>query len=144
MPVALGGSASSTARKANVLLLAAATYGYLGYGVLGLKVEGPQLLHSTAGSEFVVSLDAVPTSGYEWRLAADETNETNAKAVELLDVQWQAASPSHGGGATCVFRFRAGGPGVVELHFTYQRRWEPQPVAERAVRVLIEEETAKQ
>jgi inhibitor of cysteine peptidase len=76
------------------------------------------------GDEFVVALDANPTTGYQWepRIESD--------ALQLLERR--LPTPGHGVGAGGVerFRFKVIGTRSTRLGFAYRRPWDSRAAEE--------------
>ena len=81
-------------------------------------------VEARVGQEFLLSLEANRSTGYEWRLV----EPVDAGALELLGAAYEtsprALSGAVGGGGRQVFRFRALRPGEAEVwlrHASYLR-----------------------
>lgn len=89
-----------------------------------------------AGARFSLTLDANPTTGYQWRLVqpADEG------VVKLAGTQYTPRTPGlPGGGGAQVWTFQAVAPGTTTIQLEYVRPWEvgvaPARVLQRPVAV---------
>jgi inhibitor of cysteine peptidase len=73
------------------------------------------------GDEFVIALDANPTTGYQWVPRFD------ADALQLLERQPPSVGPGIGAGGVERFRFKTTGTRASPLVFVYQRPWDTAP-----------------
>ena len=90
-------------------------------------------IETRVGEEFAVEVEAVPTSGFQWRVSA-----LDPERVRLVAEDLEATSERIGGSALQRFRFEALAPGEVELRLALSRPWESKPPAEeRAYRVTV-------
>ena len=82
-----------------------------------------------SGEQLTISLDANPTTGFEWQLAAP----LDEKVVALVKHAYQPPDNSTiGAGGTDVWTFKAVGPGSTTITLDYRRPWEKDtPAAER-------------
>lgn len=82
-----------------------------------------------AGTPFEVRLGAPPTTGYGWEIAHLPSG------VELLggDEPDDQGGPGTADGQ--VFRLIASQPGLFELRFVLNRRWEQEPIEIRIIEV---------
>ena len=76
------------------------------------------VIRAPHGAEFVIALDANPTTGYQW------TPRFDADALQLLERQPPTVGPGIGAGGVERFRFRAQGTRASQLVFVYQRPWD--------------------
>jgi inhibitor of cysteine peptidase len=76
------------------------------------------------GDEFMVALDANPTTGFQWepRFEAD--------ALQLLERRPPTPGPGVGAGGVERFRFKAIGQRTSRLVFAYRRPWDTQAAEE--------------
>lgn len=82
-----------------------------------------------AGTPFEVRLGAPPTTGYGWEIAH------LPPGVELLGGDEHDGRNGPGDGDGQVFRLVASQPGLFELRFVLDRRWEQEPMEIRVVEV---------
>jgi len=111
----------SPARLAAALLTAAA----LALVVAGCGGDGepetfadPSSIEVDAGTEFEITLDSNPTTGYEWNLR----REPDAAVVEYVGSEYEADEASEGldgGGGTETLTFRATDPGSTTIELEY-------------------------
>lgn len=120
-----------------VLLSAALVAGCAAKGTTGIAASGTGTVTVPAGREFVVSRDANPTTGYQWRLGAP----LDEQVVTLVRDEYQPA-PSTRPGAPGVqlWTFKAVGAGTTTLIFEYVRPWETgvAPARRDTVTVRVE------
>jgi predicted secreted protein len=93
----------------------------------------PQVVRVARGEIFDVRLDATPTSGYIWEIDSGGLSGL----VELITSEILAPPGVVGGTASQAFRFRAVRAGQARLRFSYRRRWEPTPLRETTIQVII-------
>jgi len=84
--------------------------------------------------EFLISLEANLTTGYQWNVDFDNYY------IELIDVSYNSGSSELvGSTATEVFKFKALQEGEVDLSFSYLRPWEEKaPIKRASYRIIIE------
>ncbi len=93
-----------------------------------------QGIQTNVGNEFIIALDANPTTGYNWN------EEYNDKLLELTSKEYkpdEKAAGLTGAGGTQYYRFQARHIGSVEIKFAYQRSWESAPIEEKTFNVNI-------
>lgn len=89
--------------------------------------NGP--LEVASGEQLTITLDANPTTGFQWQLAAP----LDEKVLTLVGTAYQRADPARiGTGGTDVWTFKAVGKGNAAIVLEYRRPWEKDmPAAER-------------
>ncbi len=92
-------------------------------------------IEAEPGTEFAISLDSNPTTGYSW----DFSSPPDPEVVELLDAAYQPPeTPRVGAGGKQLWTFRAAGPGETEIALDYFRPWEEgAPPARTAVFTVV-------
>jgi predicted secreted protein len=89
-------------------------------------------LTTRVGESFSVVLEELPSSGHTWS-CRDPPNSIHLVAIEPVG----AASPEIGTPSRKRFTFVATEAGGFTVTFVLKRPWEPEPVEERKVRVLV-------
>lgn len=82
-------------------------------------------IETRVGEAFDVEVEAVPTSGFQWQVAA-----LDAERLRLVSDDLEATSDRIGGSTLQRFRFEALAPGEAELRLALARPWESKPPAE--------------
>ena len=92
-------------------------------------------LQVATGEQLTISLDANPTTGFEWRLATP----LNEKVVALVGHAYQPPDNSRiGAGGTDVWTFKAVGSGSTTIILEYRRPWEKDtPATERKTYPIV-------
>lgn len=93
----------------------------------------PQVVRVARGEIFDVRLDATPTSGYIWEI--DPAGLSSL--VKLISSEILPPPGVVGGTASQAFRFRAVRTGQARLRFSYRRRWEPTPLRQTTIQVIV-------
>ena len=102
-------------------LMAVVVAGCAAQGTSGIAASGTGTITVPAGREFVISRDANPTTGYQWRLGTPP----DAQVVTLVRDEYQPApDPRPGAPGVQVWTFKAVGAGTTTLVFEYARPWE--------------------
>lgn len=88
------------------------------------------VIKARQGDEFIVALDANPTTGFQWepRFEAD--------VLQLLERRPPAPGPGVGGGGVERFRFKVIGTQPSRLHFAYRRPWDANAAEEVAFQLV--------
>ncbi len=102
----------------------------------GLSASQDESLAVAVGQEFTITLEANPSTGYQWQLA---------KPPEKEIVQWVRSEYQHpdtkliGAPGKEVWTFKGVGPGKTTIELHYLRPWEKNvaPVASRSFRVVV-------
>lgn len=81
-----------------------------------------QTINAQVGGEFIVALDANPTTGYQWEPTFD------AGALALVSLEPPAPGAAIGAGGLARWRFVATSAGTTRLVMAYRRPWEVAPV----------------
>ena len=83
------------------------------------SLNGP--LEIGKGEPLTITLDANPTTGFEWQLAAP----LDAKVMKLIGHDFRPSDTSRvGSGGTDVWTFKAIGTGSTTITLEYRRPWE--------------------
>ena len=89
----------------------------------------------SVGQDFVVALDANPTTGYNWQESYDET------ALKLVEKTFELGESAKegliGAGGIEKFRFKAIGKGATEITLVYKRLWEKEITKQTVFKVDI-------
>ena len=96
------------------------------------------MIKTTVGSEFVITLDANATTGYEWQLAKPiDDNLLNLVRSEYIPDETGLV----GSGGKSIWTFKAIQAGETRISFKYIRSWEKDipPVKEAIYIVNIED-----
>jgi predicted secreted protein len=84
------------------------------------------------GEELTITLDSVPTGGYNWHPVFDHN------AVNIISHNVQRTSDrSVGGSAKSIFKFKAINYGTTNLKMVYKRDWEPFVEAEKSYLIEV-------
>jgi inhibitor of cysteine peptidase len=101
------------------ILLAIVMSGCSGVNSQTTNSDPAQTIRVKAAEEFTISLQANPSTGYEWQYTG------LSEQIQPLSTTYEASTPVlTGSGGTDFFRFKASGTGEVVLHFVYKRSWE--------------------
>ena len=95
-------------------------------------------IHATPGKEFVIKLDANPTTGYEWQLV----QSIDDSLVKFVNSDYVSDMTSLlGSGGKSVWTFKAVRAGKAQISFKYIRPWEKNtpPVKEATYIVSIQD-----
>lgn len=90
-----------------------------------------------AGATFSITLDANPSTGYQWALL----EPLDAAVIELIGSEYQRpASTMPGAGGAEIWTFRAIRGGTARITLRYGRPWERDapPLETRAYRVTVQ------
>ena len=94
------------------------------------KFDDPSMsIDALVGQEFKITMQANPTTGYQWQLAKplDETK------VKLLGSQYRRDEPTlAGSGGAEVWTFRGIAKGRTDISFKYVRPWETNAAPARS------------
>ena len=93
-------------------------------------------IKTTAGKEFVITLDANVTTGYEWQL----TKPIDDSLIKLVHSEYVPDKTGLvGSGGKSIWTFKAVRSGKTQISFKYIRPWEKDtpPVKEAAYIVAI-------
>lgn len=82
------------------------------------------------GDEFVIALDANPTTGFQW----EPSFETDV--LQLLERRPPSPGPGVGAGGVARFRFKVVGTRPTWLRFAYRRPWDTSAVEELAFQLV--------
>lgn len=84
------------------------------------------------GSEFKISLESNPTTGYKWETKFDE------KLVKLKSDTFNRPSDARiGQGGTQAFTFLPVKAGQTTIEFLYKRSWEKEPANKKHYTIII-------
>ena len=97
------------------------------------RVNGP--LQVVKGEQLTISLEANPTTGFAWELAAP----LDTKVVALVSHDYQRSDAARvGAGGTDVWVFKAIGAGSTTIALEYRRPWEKDsPPADRKTYPIV-------
>jgi inhibitor of cysteine peptidase len=84
--------------------------------------------------EFIVTLDANPTTGYFWQASYDKGI---LKLVDKTYKQNNTRTPTVGVGGIDTFRFQALKAGSTEIQFAYKRPWESEIGKQVTFKVMV-------
>lgn len=84
--------------------------------------------------EFIVTLDANPTTGYFWQASYDKDI---LKLVDKTYKQNNTRTPMVGVGGIDTFRFQAIKAGSTEIQFAYKRPWESEIGKQVTFKVMV-------
>jgi|GEM_PF-351905 len=122
-------------------------FGMIGLFILGLMagcsgdyavptyIDNAAGIQTNVGREFIIALDANPTTGYNWNEVYDEN------LLKLVSKEYKAdekATGLVGAGGTQYYRFQAKHLGETNIKLAYQRNWESAPIDEKTFDVSIE------
>lgn len=97
-----------------------------------------QTLEVKNEEEFVITLEANPTTGYDWEAAFDENY------LELLEKKYLPPETTLvGAGGQDKFRFKALESGETEIVFSYERPWEKESIKQQIYKISIHSTAAK-
>lgn len=103
-------------------------------GLSGGEIIDKGIKNIKKNDEFVISLEANLTTGYQWNVDFDNYY------IELIDVSYDPESSGLiGAGSVEVFKFKALQEGEVDLNFLYLRPWEEKaPIKKVSYKIIIE------
>ena len=84
------------------------------------------------GESFTVELEGIPTAGYEWKLAQDDSK------FRLVKKDYAHPGASIGGATKERFHIKASQPGSTTLTFNYKRPWESEVQETKSFRLRVE------
>jgi inhibitor of cysteine peptidase len=87
---------------------------------------------ATVGEEFIIALEANPTTGYQWE------PEYDTSPVQLVNREFSSAGSGIGSTGSECFRFLALAKGMAPIRFIYKRTWETVAADEVVFRVSID------
>lgn len=97
------------------------------------ELKETKIVEVKIGDKFFVTLDANPTTGFQWEVDFDSS---------FFKLVHQEYTPSQkdliGAGGTEVFTFQALKPGETEIKFSYLRPWEKEASEQLVYKVIIE------
>lgn len=96
-------------------------------------IDQEETINTGVGKEFVIALDANPTTGYNWIASYDD----NRLELTLEDYSTEKCPGLVGAGGTQYFGFEALKKGETEITFDYQREWEGESIDQRVFTVII-------
>ncbi len=91
----------------------------------GIRLGGSDSGHALTmkiGDQFLVELEANPSTGYTWDIA--EADPAILKQIGETEYRSASSTPMPGQAGTQVLRFEALGAGVTTLKLIYHRPWE--------------------
>jgi len=83
------------------------------------------------GDDFVIELEANPTTGYEWQL------EFDSGTLTLLNQVFKKKGGGIGAAGVQHFRFQASTPGQTRIRAIYKRSWEASSLEEHTFIVKV-------
>jgi len=89
------------------------------------------MLQVERGKEFVITLDANPTTGHSWDASFDQEH------LAMVRQEYRATSDRIGGGGKAIFTFRPVKQGRASLVLRYKRPWEREVVKTMTYEVVI-------
>ena len=91
-------------------------------------------IQATVGKEFVITLDANATTGYEWQLA----NPTDDSLIKLMRSEYVPDKTDLvGSGGKSIWTFKVVRSGKTQISFKYIRPWEKDiPPVKEAVYIV--------
>ncbi|MFC1767192.1 protease inhibitor I42 family protein [Candidatus Margulisiibacteriota bacterium] len=111
---------------------------FLAYAALNkIKYSQEQPIKVKSGSEFTITLDSNPTTGYRWSIARD----IDADHVKLLKNEYKTQQYARiGQGGKQIFVFEAVKAGKTRIYLQYSRPWEEKvpPVDKKIYPIEIE------
>jgi len=87
---------------------------------------------TTVGGEFIIALEANPTTGYQWE------PEYDTALIQLVSREFSSAGTGIGSVGSECFRWLALAKGVASIRFIYKRRWETASADEVTFHVSID------
>lgn len=99
------------------------------------EIEYDEVIQTTVGDTFQISLEANPSTGYSWKSEFDsEFIKENEKEYVSEPSQ---DPPVVGSPGTEVFTFQALKQGITQITLTYKREWETESLEQHIVKVEI-------
>ena len=130
------GGAATRRRVRLVLLLLALVAGACHHAPVTRIPSANGPLDISKGDPLTISLDANPTTGFEWQLAAP----LDDKVLKLIAHDFHPSATARvGAGGTDVWTFKAIGTGSTTITLEYRRPWEKDvpPAAHKNFPVVI-------
>ncbi len=117
-----------------IMMLAIA--GCAGSDVVRVKVTGDKMTDLRKGQTLEIELEANPTTGYMWEIAAS-VNEGVLRQIDKY--RYVQKSGLIGGGGIQIYRFEGLKKGRAKLVFEYRRPWEKEkkPAEKYVVQVVV-------
>lgn len=97
-------------------------------------VDEEGVINTSVNQEFIIALDANPTTGYNWEESHDEAR------LRLVGEEYKPEEKAPGlvgAGGTQYFRFRAFKSGTAEITVTYKRSWEADHIEQKVFSINI-------
>ncbi len=98
--------------------------------------DSGQTIDIGVDQEFIIALDANPTTGYDWEVSLDET------ILELVEKTYKLGEKAEegvvGAGGVDYFRFKALKAGETEITLVYKRTWEETGIDQKVFTVNID------
>ena len=93
------------------------------------------MIKATVGQEFVITLDANATTGYEWQLA----NTVDDSLINLMRSEYAPDKTGLvGSGGKSIWTFKAVRAGKTQISFKYIRPWEKNTPPARKTAYIID------
>ena len=105
-----------------------------GCGGVKTYVDPEEKISVGIEDEFIIALDANPTTGYDWEVSCDWYKLQLEEEKYSPDEKTEVLS---GTGGTKYFRFSASKTGETDVTFVYKRPWETEIVEQRVFEVEI-------
>ncbi len=106
--------------------------------ILLMAAGGVKEMNVNLGEEFTISLEANPTTGYDWEPIYDaHFLKLKGKKFEPVSPQRPESSLPPGSPGKAVFTFIPIKPGQTTIKMVYQRPWEKTPAQEETFTVVV-------
>ncbi len=105
-----------------------------GCGGVKTYVDPEKTISVGIEDEFIIALDANPTTGYDWEVSCDWYK---LHLVEEKYTPDEKAEGLVGAGGTKYFRFSASKTGETDVTFVYKRPWETEILEQKVFKVDI-------
>lgn len=91
--------------------------------------------HLRVGDELIVRLEAIPGTGFSWRISGDHEEVLTHVGEPVFE---RSGAQALGGVEQQVFRFRVKSSGRHQLEFEYRRPWEKSGTAVKSYSVKLQ------
>ena len=124
-------------RKLILLVMAALL---LVTGCTGVKTytDSGKTINIGTNQQFIIALDANPTTGYSWQASYDENMLELVGGESTYEPGEQAEEGAVGAGGVEYFRFKAVKTGETEITLVYKRPWEDEGIDQKSFTINIE------
>ncbi len=106
-----------------------------GCGGVKTYVDPEKTISVGIEDEFIIALDANPTTGYDWEVVSYDLYKLHL--VEEKYTPNEKAEGLVGAGGTKYFRFSASKTGETDVTFVYKRPWETEILEQKVFKVEI-------